>query len=36
MAGAGKSFEGIVYDGATVFLKAQEGLDANRRATEVA
>ncbi len=34
MAAAGKSFEGIVYDGATVFLKAQEGLDANRRATE--
>ena len=34
MAAAGKSFETIVYDGATVFLKAQEGLDANRRATE--
>ena len=34
MAAAGKPFEGIVYDGATVFLKAQEGLDANRRATE--
>ncbi len=34
MAAAGKSFEGVVYDGATVFLKAQEGLDANRRATE--
>ena len=34
MAAAGKSFESIVYDGATVFLKAQEGLDANRRATE--
>ena len=34
MAAAGKSFEGIVYDGATVFLKAQTGLDANRRATE--
>ena len=34
MAAAGKSFETTVYDGATVFLKAQEGLDANRRATE--
>ena len=34
MAAAGKSFEGIVYDGATVFLKVREGLDANRRATE--
>ncbi|MCY4077139.1 MAG: dienelactone hydrolase family protein [Acidobacteria bacterium] len=34
MAAAGKPFETIVYDGATVFLKAQEGLDANRRATE--
>ena len=34
MAAAGKSFETVVYDGATVFLKAQEGLDANRRATE--
>ncbi len=34
MAAAGKSFETIVYDGATAFLKAQEGLDANRRATE--
>ena len=34
MAAAGKSFKGIVYDGATVFLKAQEGLDANRPATE--
>jgi carboxymethylenebutenolidase len=34
MAAAGKSFEAVVYDGATVFLKAQEGLDANRRATE--
>ena len=34
MAASGKPFETIVYDGATVFLKAQEGLDANRRATE--
>lgn len=34
MAAAGKSFEPIIYEGATVFLKAQEGLDANRRATE--
>ena len=34
MAAAGKSFEPIVYEGATVFLKAQNGLDANRRATE--
>ena len=34
MAAAGKPFETVVYDGATVFLKAQEGLDANRRATE--
>ena len=34
MAAAGKSFEPVVYEGATVFLKAQEGLDANRRATE--
>ena len=34
MAAAGKSFEPIVYAGATVFLKAQHGLDANRRATE--
>ena len=34
MAAAGKSFESSIYDGATVFLKAQEGLDANRRATE--
>ena len=34
MAAAGKSFESVVYEGATVFLKAQEGLDANRRATE--
>ena len=34
MAAAGKSFETVVYDGATTFLKAQEGLDANRRATE--
>ena len=32
MAAAGKSFETIVYAGATVFLKAQEGLEANRRA----
>ena len=34
MAAGGKSLETFVYDGATVFLKAQEGLDANRRATE--
>ena len=34
MAAAGKSYEPIVYGGATVFLKAQEGLDANMRATE--
>ena len=34
MAAAGKSFASVVYDGATVFLKAQEGLVANRRATE--
>lgn len=34
MAAAGKSLETFVYDGATVFLKAQEGLDSNRRATE--
>ena len=34
MAAAGKSYETIVYEGATVFLKAQEGLAANRRATE--
>ena len=34
MVAAGRSFEPIVYEGATVFLKAQEGLAANRRATE--
>ena len=34
MAAAGRSYEAIVYEGATVFLKAQEGLAANRRATE--
>ena len=34
LAAAGKSYEAIVYEGATVFLKAQEGLAANRRATE--
>ena len=34
MTAAGKSLETFVYDGATVFLKAQEGLEANRRATE--
>ena len=34
MAAAGKSYEAIVYKGATVFLKAQEGLAANRRATD--
>ena len=34
MNAAGKAFETIVYDGATAFLKAQHGLDANRRATE--
>ena len=34
MAAAGSSYEAIVYEGATVFLKAQEGLAANRRATE--
>ena len=34
MAAAERSFEPIVYEGATVFMKAQEGLDANRRATE--
>ena len=33
MAAAGRSYEAIVYEGATVFLKAQEGLAANRRAT---
>ena len=34
MTAAGGSYEAIVYEGATVFLKAQEGLAANRRATE--
>ncbi len=34
MAAAGKPYEAVVYEGATVFLKAQEGLSANRRATE--
>jgi dienelactone hydrolase len=34
MAAASKSYEPIIYEGETVFLKAQEGLDANRRATE--
>ena len=34
MTAAGRSYEPIVYEGATVFLKAQEGLAANRRATE--
>ena len=34
MAAAGRSYEPIVYEGATVFLKAQEGLAANQRATE--
>ena len=34
MVAAGRSYEAIVYEGATVFLKAQEGLAANRRATE--
>ena len=33
MTAAGKSYEAIVYEEATVFLKAQEGLAANRRAT---
>ena len=33
MAAAGRFYEAIVYEGATVFLKAQEGLAANRRAT---
>ena len=34
MAAAGTSYEAIVYEGATVFLKAREGLAANRRATK--
>ena len=34
MAAAGRSYEAIVYEGAAVFLKAQEGLAAKRRATE--
>ena len=34
MAAAGTPYESIVYEGATVFLKTQEGLAANRRATE--
>ena len=34
MAAAGTPYEANVYEGATVFLKAQEGLAANRRATE--
>ena len=33
MTAAGRSYEAIVYEGATVFLKAQEGLAANRLAT---